>query len=172
MTKPKFIHNPGGPTLGVDQIPVLEVDGLYFKDMERTGTLLPYEDWRLSAKERAKDLAERLTVEEIAGLMMYSAHQVLPVRGRKKVYIPGRTIRERKNFFRGITEAQNLPGADRATVEEFFEWADTPQEADLALCLLKPYQRWLLRRERLSSCYASVSPLYGRYGAGGQYCGR
>ena len=78
MSKPKFIRNPGGPTLGVDQIPVLEVDGLYFKDMERTGTLLPYEDWRLPAKERAKDLAKRLTVEEIAGLMMYSAHQVVP----------------------------------------------------------------------------------------------
>lgn len=78
MVTPKFIKNPSGPTLGVDKVPVLKVDGLYFKDMERTGTLLPYEDWRLPAKERARDLASRLSVEEIAGLMMYSAHQMVP----------------------------------------------------------------------------------------------
>ena len=39
---------------------------------------MPYEDWRLSPEERAKDLAARLTVEEIAGLMMYSSHQMVP----------------------------------------------------------------------------------------------
>lgn len=78
VTTPRFIHNPGGPTLGVTSAPVLEVDGLSFKDLERTGTLLPYEDWRLPPEERAEDLAARLTVEEIAGLMMYSAHQMVP----------------------------------------------------------------------------------------------
>ena len=35
------------------------------------------------------------------------------------------------------SEAQNLPSADRATVEESFEWADTPQEADFALCFIE-----------------------------------
>lgn len=63
MITPRFIQNPDGPTLGINQIPVLSVDGLYFKDMERTGKLLPYEDWRLPARERARDLASRLTVE-------------------------------------------------------------------------------------------------------------
>ncbi len=78
MVTPKFIKNPSGPILGVADVPVLTVDGLHFKDMERTGNLLPYEDWRLPAKERARDLASRLSVEEIAGLMMYSAHQMVP----------------------------------------------------------------------------------------------
>ena len=73
-----YIHNPNGPTLGLTNVPVLEQDGLYFKDLERTGQLLPYEDWRLSPEERAKDLSARLTVEEIAGLMMYSSHQMVP----------------------------------------------------------------------------------------------
>ena len=41
-------------------------------------TKLPYADWRLDAQTRAEDLAKRLTVEEIAGLMMYSPHQMLP----------------------------------------------------------------------------------------------
>lgn len=34
-------------------IKIIEVDGLPFKDFLGTGTLLPYEDWRLPAEERA-----------------------------------------------------------------------------------------------------------------------
>ena len=73
----------GGPDLawyedsGMD---VVESDGLYFKDLERTGTLVPCADWRLPPEERAKDLASRLSVEEIAGLMLYSPHQMVPPR--------------------------------------------------------------------------------------------
>ena len=75
-----YVNNPGGPKLGMTSAKLIEQDGLYFKDLEGTGTLLPYEDWRLSPEERAKDLAARLTVEEIAGLMMYSSHQMVPFR--------------------------------------------------------------------------------------------
>jgi len=74
----KTMKNEGGPTLGYTTVPLIEKDGLFFKDMERSGELLPYEDWRLSPEERAEDLAKRLTTEEIAGLMMYSSHQVVP----------------------------------------------------------------------------------------------
>ena len=73
-----YIRNPNGPTLGLTAAKTVSHDGLHFKDLEGTGTLLPYEDWRLSPEERAKDLADRLTVEEIAGLMMYSSHQMVP----------------------------------------------------------------------------------------------
>lgn len=78
MQKPVFTHNPGGPTLGSTSVGILEKDGLFFKDMERTGELVPYADWRLTPEERAADLAARLSVEEIAGLMMYSSHQQVP----------------------------------------------------------------------------------------------
>lgn len=57
---------------------LLSKDGFYFKDMERTGELVPYEDWRLTNWERAEDLASRLSIEEIAGLMLYSPHQAVP----------------------------------------------------------------------------------------------
>ena len=57
---------------------LIEQDGLKFKDMAGTGELLPYEDWRLSDEVRAKDLAARLDIAEIAGLMLYSAHQCVP----------------------------------------------------------------------------------------------
>ena len=73
-----YVQNPGGPKLGLTSAAVISQDGLYFKDLEGTGQLLPYEDWRLTPEDRAADLANRLTVEEIAGLMMYSSHQMVP----------------------------------------------------------------------------------------------
>lgn len=54
---------------------LIEKDGYAFKDFEGTGELVPYEDWRLSADERAEDLSGRLSIEQIAGLMCFSAHQ-------------------------------------------------------------------------------------------------
>lgn len=71
-------HNENGATLGIAARSVIQKDGYAFKDLEDTGELLPYEDWRLSADERARDLADRLTLEEIAGLMIYSPHQMVP----------------------------------------------------------------------------------------------
>jgi beta-glucosidase len=53
---------------------LIEKDGYAFKDFEGTGELVPYEDWRLSAEERAEDLAGRLSIEQIAGLMCFSDH--------------------------------------------------------------------------------------------------
>ena len=62
-------------------VTILTEDGYAFKDLNRNGTLEPYEDWRLTAEERAEDLASRLPVEEIAGMMLYSSHQSVPSRG-------------------------------------------------------------------------------------------
>ena len=75
------LAQPGGATLAWHEdtgVQLIEADGLRFKDMARTGTLLPYEDWRLDAETRAKDLASRLSPEQIAGLMLYSPHQMVP----------------------------------------------------------------------------------------------
>ena len=75
------ITQQGGRTLGYSQnsgLKILEVDGYAFKDLNRNGKLDKYEDWRLSSEERAKDLATQLSIDEIAGLMLYSSHQELP----------------------------------------------------------------------------------------------
>ncbi len=74
----KLITQDGGPCLTYTSAPILEQDRYAFKDLNRNGVLDPYEDWRLSAEERAKDLAGRLSIEEIAGLMLYSSHQAVP----------------------------------------------------------------------------------------------
>lgn len=69
-------ENIGGKLLGfAPDTALLEQDGFVFKDLNRNGILDPYEDWRLSPQERAEDLAGRLSAQEIAGLMLYSAHQ-------------------------------------------------------------------------------------------------
>lgn len=71
-----------GPVLGYSPqsgIKIIEVDGYFFKDFSGTGTLEGYADWRLPMEERAKDLASKLSIEEIAGLMLYSPQNKLPM---------------------------------------------------------------------------------------------
>src|SRR5271154_5910941 len=66
---------PEQAILGHRSAPLLTVDGLKFKDLNRNGKLDPYEDWRLAAEVRAADLVRRMSLEELAGLMV---HGTLP----------------------------------------------------------------------------------------------
>ena len=77
-----LVTQKGGPALGYSPqsgVKILTVDGYAFKDLNRNDSLDAYEDWRLTAQERAADLASKLSVEEIAGLMLYSSHQSVPM---------------------------------------------------------------------------------------------
>ena len=49
---------------------VLTVDGRQFKDADGNGRLDPYEDWRLDAEARARDLVSKMTLDEKAGMML------------------------------------------------------------------------------------------------------
>ena len=49
--------------------PILEVDGLKFKDMNKNGTLDVYEDWRADTDARIADLIAQMTPEEEVGLL-------------------------------------------------------------------------------------------------------
>ena len=76
-----LVTQKGGPSLGYSPqsgVKLLTVDGYAFKDLNRNDSLDAYEDWRLSAQERAADLTSQLSNEEIAGLMLYSSHQAVP----------------------------------------------------------------------------------------------
>jgi len=53
----------------------LKIDGKQFRDLDHDGKLAPYEDWRLPAKARAKDLVDRLTLNEKIGLMLHGTLQ-------------------------------------------------------------------------------------------------
>ena len=77
-----LVTQKGGPSLGYSPqsgVKILTIDGYAFKDLNRNDSLDAYEDWRLSPQERAADLASQLSIEEIAGLMLYSSHQAVPM---------------------------------------------------------------------------------------------
>ena len=83
------VDNPsGGPTLsysldsGVELL-TEQVDGVdhAFKDMNGNGELDVWEDWREDAQTRAAALSEDLSIEQIAGLMLFSSHERSPADG-------------------------------------------------------------------------------------------
>ncbi len=81
-----LITNNGGEDIAYSPLSGVEIivdRGFAFKDLNGNGRLDKYEDWRLSPEERAKDLASRLTLPEIAGLMLYSGHQSVPARSSR-----------------------------------------------------------------------------------------
>ena len=81
----EVVTNKNGASLGYSPasgVKILTVNGLKFKDLNRNGKLDAYEDWRLPADVRAKDLAKQMTIEQIAGLMLYSGHQAIPANER------------------------------------------------------------------------------------------
>ena len=68
--EPVIFHNENGPDIGVTTCGVIVRDGLYFKDMDNSGELAPYKDWRLSLEERAKDMVAHLRLDQQAGLVL------------------------------------------------------------------------------------------------------
>ncbi len=73
------VTNEDGTTLGYSPesgIKLVQKDGYAFKDLNKNGLLDEYEDWRQDNAARAKNLASQLTVEDVAGLMLYSGHQM------------------------------------------------------------------------------------------------
>lgn len=59
------------PELGARVKNIIEADGYQFKDLNDNGQVDPYEDWRLSAEERAEDLLGRMTAEQKAAQMVH-----------------------------------------------------------------------------------------------------
>ncbi len=68
--EPVIIHNENGPDIGVTTCGIIAQDGMYFKDMDNSGTLDPFEDWRLDNETRAKDMVSHLRLDQQAGLVL------------------------------------------------------------------------------------------------------
>lgn len=112
-----LVENKGGKTLGYSKnsgVKILEINRYAFKDLNKNGALDKYEDWRLSNDERAKDLASQLTIEEIAGLMLYSSHQSIPARSRG--YFAG--TYDGKPYEEGKTDPSDLSDQQKKFLEE------------------------------------------------------
>jgi beta-glucosidase len=61
------------PKLGYKTTPILTINGLQFKDLNKNGKLDKYEDWRLPNTARALDLVSKMSVEEKVGFMLISS---------------------------------------------------------------------------------------------------
>lgn len=64
------------PNLEVKVKNIIEVDGLKFKDLNNSGKLEPYKDWRLSPKERAENLVSLMNIDEKVGMMLINTRQM------------------------------------------------------------------------------------------------
>ena len=68
--EPVVFHNENGPDIGVTTCGVIVQDGMYFKDMDNSGRMAPYKDWRLDPETRAKDMVAHLGIWQQAGLVL------------------------------------------------------------------------------------------------------
>ncbi|MCM3742243.1 glycoside hydrolase family 3 C-terminal domain-containing protein [Oceanobacillus luteolus] len=64
------------PQLEVRKKKLIEVDGYTFKDLNGNGKLDPYEDWRLSPEERARNLVSLMNIDEKIGMMLINSRRM------------------------------------------------------------------------------------------------
>jgi len=64
------VRQPAIESRGAD---ILTIKGLKFRDLDGSGTLTPYEDWRLTPQKRAADVVSRLSLEEKAGQLVHGS---------------------------------------------------------------------------------------------------
>ena len=74
----KTYHNPNGPDITTVSRPILEADGLYFKDIDGSGTVSAVNDWRLPAEERAAAYVKQMTLDEKIGQLFISDWRMGP----------------------------------------------------------------------------------------------
>ncbi|WP_238343777.1 glycoside hydrolase family 3 N-terminal domain-containing protein [Microbacterium sp. RG1] len=119
------VENPrGGKTLSYSAegpIELLEVedDGATyaFKDMNGNGELDTWEDWRLDSKERAAALADEMSIEQIAGLMLVSSHE----------RSPGDGLTEAQETYLSESNLRNVLNAAGSNVDETVPWVNQMQ---------------------------------------------
>ncbi|MBN2482444.1 MAG: glycoside hydrolase family 3 C-terminal domain-containing protein [Bacteroidales bacterium] len=59
------------PELGARKVEIITEGKYQFKDLNKSGALDPYEDWRLPVEERVDDLVSQMTLEEKIALMFH-----------------------------------------------------------------------------------------------------
>ena len=100
-----------------------------FKDMNGNGTLDKWEDWRLSAEERAADVAPQLTKEQIAGLMLFSPHE----------RAPGDGLTDEQKEYLEQADVRNVLHAGGNNIEDSVLWSNQIQAFVEGLDSTSPY---------------------------------
>ena len=130
----KYYKNENGPVIGTVHRDVICQDGLYFKDIDGSGVMKDYNDWRLSPKQRAESYVKELTVNEKIGQLFISDW-------RMGIYQNDETKRDESGLLdeapvekgENIFARQNLPGTSDAINNWFvrhfiFRQNPTPQQ--------------------------------------------
>ena len=120
----KQYNNPNGPVIGTVSRPVLEQDGLYFKDIDGSGTVSAVNDWRLPAEERAAAYVKTLTVEEKIGQLFISDWRMgpkYPCPVRDHVFVPDESgvLDDAEMHGKTIFGEQHTPGTTTLLKEWF-----------------------------------------------------
>ena len=118
-------QNPDGPVITTFNRPIIEQDGLYFKDIDGSGEVSAVNDWRLPAKERAAAYVKKLTVDEKIGQLFISDWRMGPkyaaVRFAGHQPIPDESgcVDEAELHAKTIFGEQHLPGTSTAIKDWF-----------------------------------------------------
>ena len=112
----KTYRNPNGPTITTVTRPVIEADGLYFKDIDGSGVVSPVNDWRLTPAERAAAYVKLMTLDEKIGQLFISDWRMGPkypsarLKGHVAVADESGCVDEAEVHQKTIFGEQHLPG--------------------------------------------------------------
>ena len=75
---------------------------------------------------------------QLRSVVMLKNHATaLPVKDRKKVYVPKRHFPAIPGMWGGVSEEKTVEPIDLALVRKYFDVVDTPEQADFAICLIE-----------------------------------
>lgn len=122
----KYYKNPAGPVIASVSRKVIEQDGLYFKDLDGSGQMKPFDDWRLPAKTRAEAYVKELTIEEKIAQLFISDWRMgkYPIPGssmetQELILDESGTLDEGEFTGKTIFGEQHLPGTSTLLKEWF-----------------------------------------------------
>ena len=122
----KYYKNPAGPVIASVSRKVIEQDGLYFKDLDGSGQMKPFDDWRLPAKTRAEAYVKELTIEEKIAQLFISDWRMAkyPIPGssmetQELILDESGTLDEGEFTGKTIFGEQHLPGTSTLLKEWF-----------------------------------------------------
>jgi len=121
----KRYQNPNGPDITNVSRGIIEAEGLYFKDIDGTGTLSEVNDWRLPAAQRAAAYVKQLSVDEKIGQLFISDWRMGPKypspRLAGHVVVPDESgcVDEAEVHQKTIFGEQHLPGTS-TLIKEWF----------------------------------------------------
>ena len=121
----KYYQNAGGPTITTVARPVIEADGLYFKDIDGSGTVSAVNDWRNSPADRAAAYVKQMTVDEKIAQLFISDWRMGPkypsARLKGHVATPDESgcVDEAEVNQKTIFGEQHLPGTS-TLIKEWF----------------------------------------------------